>query len=301
MVDLDYSFLSQPQRIRPMLFPAISSRVQPSTALPSADRAPNAFSEEETTVFMMLEPSSPVESIHSPQLDAQKRLNAALNQMEATQVAKQYSSPDMFLSEQVGNPQQAKELVEKQSFVFAFIDGMLLAGVFALGDNAYQRFTNRYDYQRLSAEAHSHTNLASIPEETPKNELWGEITTALKDKSLSNEAKAILTRIRAKTQASVADLHHALAGFKHLQARDVLERTPFNSKWLPLALGLGAAGSVLYSTYRHLPEAEKRQVETNRRNRAILNQAGRDLTVLQAKENFPEYYSALACSQSRQT
>jgi hypothetical protein len=284
-----------------MLFPAISSRVQPSTALPPAVRAPNAFSEEETTVFMMLEPSSPVESIHSPQLDAQKRLNAALNQLEATQVAKQYSSSDMFLSEQVGNPQKAKELVEKQSFVFAFIDGMLLAGVFALGDNAYQRFTNRHNYQRLSAEAHSHKALAPLANVSEKNELLGKITTALSEKKVSDEAKAILTRIRANANASVADLHHALAGFKHLQARDVLERTPFNSKWLPLALGLGAAGSVLYSTYRHLPEAEKRQIETNRRNRAILNQAGRDITVLQAKENFPEYYSALACSQSGQT
>jgi hypothetical protein len=277
-----------------MLFPAVASRVQPSTALPSADRAPNAFSEEETTVFVMLEPSSPVESIHSPQRDAQKRLNEALTQREATQVGKPYLSADMFLSEQVGNPQKAKELVEKQSFVFAFIDGMLLAGVFTLLDNAYQRFTNRYDYQRLSAEAHSHTNLASIPEETSKNELWGEITTALKDKSLSNEAKAILTRIRANTNASVADLHHALAGFKHLQARAVLEgERPLFSKWFPLLMGLGSAAGIVYSAYRHSPEAEKRQVETNRRNRAILNQAGRDLTLRQAKENFPEYFSPL--------
>jgi hypothetical protein len=277
-----------------MLFPAVASRVQPSTALPSADRPLPAFSEEETTVFMMLEPSSPVESIHTAERDAQKRLNAALNQMEATQVAKQYSSSDMFLSEQVGNPQKAKELVEKQSFVFAFIDGMLLAGVFTLLDNAYQRFTNRYDYQRLSAEAHSHTNLASIPEETSKNELWGEITTALKDKSLSNEAKAILTRIRAKTQASVADLHHALAGFKHLQAREVLEgERPLFSKWFPLLMGLGSAAGIVYSAYRHSPQAEKRQVEINRRNRAILNQAGRDLTLQQAKENFPDYFSPL--------
>ncbi len=285
-----------------MLFPAISSRFQPSTALPPADRPLPAFSEEETTVFMMLEPSSEVQSIPTPQLDAKKRLNEALNQMEATQVAKQYSSPDMFLSEQVGNPQQAKELVEKQSFVFAFIDGILVAGVFALFDNAYQRFTNRYDYQRLSAEAHSHTNLASIPEETPKNELWGEISTALKDKSLSNEAKAILTRIQANANASVADLHHALAGFKHLQAREVLEgQRPLFSKWFPLLMGLGSAAGIVYSAYRHSPEAEKRQVETNQRNRAILNQAGRDITVLQAKQNFPEYFSALACSQARQT
>ncbi|MFN9691852.1 MAG: hypothetical protein ACK551_07130 [Vampirovibrionales bacterium] len=250
---------------------------------------------EEADFFLYVETPSPA-------LQRRAVLNQALNQLEATQVAKQYSSPDMFLSEQVGNPQKAKELVEKQSFVFAFIDGMLLAGVFALGDNAYQRFTNRYDYQRLSAEAHSHAALAPLANVSEKNELWGEITTALKDKSLSNEAKAILTRIRANANASVADLHHALAGFKHLQAREVLEgERPLFSKWFPLLMGLGSAAGIVYSAYRHSPEAEKRQVETNRRNRAILNQAGRDITVLQAKENFPEYYSALACSQSRQT
>ena len=249
---------------------------------------------EEADLFLYVETPSPA-------LQRRAVLNQGLNQMEATQVAKQYSSPDMFLSEQVGNPQQAKESVRSLNTTMALLYGVGVWGLSSIAENVIQRRSNRQAFQKLSAEAHSHKALAPLANVSEKNELLGKITTALSEKKVSDEAKAILTRIRAKTQASVADLHHALAGFKHLQARDVLERTPFNSKWLPLALGLGAAGSVLYSTYRHLPEAEKRQVETNRRNRAILNQAGRDLTVLQAKENFPEYYSALACSQSRQT
>jgi hypothetical protein len=249
---------------------------------------------EEADLFLYVETPSPA-------LQRRAVLNQGLNQMEATQVAKQYSSPDMFLSEQVGNPQQAKESVRSLNTTMALLYGVGVWGLSSIAENVIQRRSNRQAFQKLSAEAHSHKALAPLANVSEKNELLGKITTALSEKKVSDEAKAILTRIRAKTQASVADLHHALAGFKHLQARDVLERTPFNSKWLPLALGLGAAGSVLYSTYRHLPEAEKRQVETNRRNRAILNQAGRDLTVLQAKENFPEYFSALACSQSRQT
>jgi hypothetical protein len=249
---------------------------------------------EEADLFLYVETPSPA-------LQRRAVLNQGLNQMEATQVAKQYSSPDMFLSEQVGNPQQAKESVRSLNTTMALLYGVGVWGLSSIAENVIQRRSNRQAFQKLSAEAHSHKALAPLANVSEKNELLGKITTALSEKKVSDEAKAILTRIRAKTQASVADLHHALAGFKHLQARDVLERTPFNSKWLPLALGLGAAGSVLYSTYRHLPEAEKRQVETNRRNRAILNQAGRDITVLQAKENFPEYYSALACSQSGQT
>ena len=284
-----------------MLFPAISSRVQPSTALPPADRPLPAFSEEETTLFVMLEPSSEVQSIHSPQLDAKKRLNEALTEREATQVGKPYLSADMFLSEQVGNPQQAKESVRSLNTTMALLYGVGVWGLSSIAENVIQRISNRQAFQKLSAEAHSHAALAPLANVSEKNELLGKITTALNEKNVSDEAKAILTRIQDNANASVADLHHVLAGFKHLQARDVLERTPFNSKWLPLALGLGAAGSVLYSTYRHLPEAEKRQIETNRRNRAILNQAGRDITVLQAKQNFPEYFSALACSQSRQT
>lgn len=250
---------------------------------------------EEADLFLYVETPSPA-------LQRRAVLNQALNQMEATQVAKQYSSPDMFLSEQVGNPQQAKESVRSLNTTMALLYGVGVWGLSSIAENVIQRRRNRYDYQRLSAEAHSHKALAPLANVSEKNELLGKITTALSEKKVSDEAKAILTRIRANANASVADLHHALAGFKHLQAREVLEgERPLFSKWLPLALGLGAAGSVLYSTYRHLPEAEKRQVETNRRNRAILNQAGRDITVLQAKENFPEYYSALACSQSGQT
>jgi hypothetical protein len=301
MVDLDYAFLFQPQRIRPMLFPAISSRFQPSTALPSADRAPNAFSEEETTVFMMLEPSSRVESIPTPQLDAQKRLNAALNQMEATQVAKQYSSPDMFLSEQVGNPQKAKESFEKLGILHALFAGGAVWGINSVLQELIQPLVNKNNARKLTNEAQIHRDLASLAQDSEKYSLLGEVANALKPKDLSKTARDILTGIQNNSNATVAELHKALAAFKQIQAKEALESTAFKSKWIPPIIGAFVAATSLYSAYSSSPQAEKRQIETNRRNRAILNQAGRDITVLQAKENFPEYFSALACSQSRQT
>jgi hypothetical protein len=240
---------------------------------------------EEDSVFLYVQTSPPA-------FQRKAALNQGLNRLEATQTGKQYSESDTFLSEQVGNPKKAKENAEKQSFAVAFIDGTLIAGLGTLVQNAFQTLTNKQGSRRLSAEAHSHTALAPLAHASEKNELLGQISTALSDKTISSEAKAILTRIQAQSNPSVSDLHHALAAFKHLQAREALEGRIF-SKWFPLLLGLGSAVGVVYSTYRHSPEAEKRQVEINRRNRAILNQAGRDITVGQAKEHFPQYFSPL--------
>ena len=246
---------------------------------------------EEDSVFVYVETPSPA-------FQRKAALNQGLNRLEATQTGKQYSGSDTFLSEQVGNPQKAKERAEKESFGLAFIDGTLVAGLGTLAYNAFQTLANKHDFQRLSAEAHSHTALAPLAPLAPlahaseKNELWGQISTALNDKTISSEAKAVLTRIQAQIDPSVSDLHHALAGFKHLQARDALQGQ-FFSKWFPLLIGLISAAGIVYSAYSTSPQVEKRQIETNRRNRAILNQAGRDITVRQAKEHFPEYFSPL--------
>ena len=240
---------------------------------------------EEESVFVYIETPSPA-------FQRKAALNQGLNRLEATQTGKQYSGSDEFLSEQMGNPKKAKERAEKESFGLAFIDGTLVAGLGTLAYNAFQTLANKHDFQRLSAEAHSHTALAPLAHASEKNELLGQISTALNDKTISSEAKAVLTRIQAQSNPSVSDLHHALAGFKHLQARDALQGQVF-SKWFPLLIGLISAAGIVYSAYEASPQVEKRQVETNRRNRAILNQAGRDITVRQAREYFPEYFSPL--------
>lgn len=245
----------------------------------------NQPSEEESVLVYIETPS--------PAFQRKAALNQGLNRLEATQTGKQYSESDTFLSEQVGNPQKAKENAKEQGFAVALINGLLGVGLGMLVQNAFQTLTNKQGSRRLSAEAHSHTALASLAKDSEKNGLLGKINSALGEKSLSNEAKQVLTSIQAKTNASVADLHHALAAFKHLQASEALESKAYKSKWFSPILGLIAATSALYTTYRYLPEAEKRQVETNRRNRAILNQAGRDITVGQAKEHFPQYFSPL--------
>ncbi len=245
----------------------------------------NQPSEEETLLVYIETPS--------PAIQPNVALNQALNQREATQTGKHCSGADVFLSAQVGNPQKAKERAKEQGFAVALINGFLGVGLGTLVETVFQTLVNKHDFQKLSAEAHSHTALASLANESEKNGLWGKINTALGEKAISNEAKQVLTSIQDKPSPSVADLHHALAGVKHLQAREALESTAFKSKWFSPVLGLIAATSVLYTTYRYLPEAEKHQVQINRRNRAILNQAGRDITVRQAKEHFPEYFSPL--------
>jgi hypothetical protein len=277
-----------------MLFPAVASRVQPSTALPSADRPLPAFSEEEATVFMMLEPSSPVESIHSPQRDAQKRLNEALTQREATQVGKPYLSADMFLSEQVGNPQKAKEHAQNFSLFQAALTIFGVWGVLQACESLFQNATNQFNYKRLCAEGHAHSAMASLAQESEKGSLLGEITHALKEPQLPQQARQLLEAIQAKPEATVTELHQALAALKHFQAKEALssvsEKAP---KWLFPALGLAVGIAELFSSNRHGLDMEQYQTHINQRNRAILNQAGRDLTLQQAKENFPEYFSPL--------
>ena len=249
---------------------------------------------EEADLFLYVETPSPA-------LQRRAVLNEALNQMEATQVAKQYSSPDMFLSEQVGNPQKAKESFEKLGILHALFAGGAVWGINSVLQELIQPLVNKNNARKLTNEAQIHRDLASLAQDSEKYSLLGEVANALKPKDLSKTARDILTGIQNNSNATVAELHKALAAFKQIQAKEALESTAFKSKWIPPIIGAFVAATSLYSAYSASPQAEKRQVETNRRNRAILNQAGRDITVLQAKENFPEYFSALACSQARQT
>jgi hypothetical protein len=241
---------------------------------------------EEDSVFLYVQTSPPA-------FQRKAALNQALNQREATQTGKQYACPDLFLSAQVGNPQKTKESFEKLGIFQALFAGAAVWGINSVAQELIQVLSNKYDSQKLSAEAQSHRDLATVNSGTTKFDLLGEVANALKLKDLSKTARDILTGIQTNNDATVAELHQALAAFKQIQAKEALESTAFKSKWIPPIIGAFVAGTSLYSAYSTSPQVEKRQIETNRRNRAILNQAGRDITVRQAREYFPEYFSPL--------
>jgi hypothetical protein len=280
----------------------VLSPTLPAPALKPSERLVN---KPETTPEAS--PEAQLLLIEAPSED-QLVLNDSLNRLEAMQVPtpRDRRNDSAFLSKTVGNPQAVGDKRRDKAIASSLLGGLWLWAGLSLVENVSEHFGKKNLANALTSKANNLSELAKMS--THKEQAlftpalsWEELSKDLDLAKMGKSADTLKTNYTKLVQntPSWSDAMHASAGFLHHASAEVRQS---RSKWqgvVPLAAGLAIAGLGSWAAFEEGKESAHAQEGLNRRNRAIINQAGKDLTVKGAKETYPEYFSPVAADQKR--
>ncbi|XVJ51727.1 MAG: hypothetical protein HEQ32_06480 [Vampirovibrio sp.] len=245
--------------------------------------------------------------IEAPSED-QLVLNDSLSRLEATQVPRPCDrrNDSAFLSKTVGNPQAVGDKRRNKAIASSLLGGLWVWAGLSLAENVSAHFGKKNLANTLTSKANHLSELAKISTNKEQALLtpalsWEELSKGLDLSKMGKSAdtlRANYTKLVQNTP-SWSDAMHASAGFLHNASAEVRQSRSNVLGILPFFAGLTLAGLGSWAAFEEGKESAHAQEGLNRRNRSIINQAGKDLTVKGAKETYPEYFSPVAADQKR--